>query len=151
MGNLASLWQKPTSSLVVCREHHRIGKSTQIPGFVFKNLTVNNWPEILFWTDTVETAAPCRHTSSDRRKGAQINLLAQTPRTVYVEEITRKKVIEMDEVDEVDEKVRCLKLRRGINECSALIYDGELVPRLADCGCFAATLDAATHITGRRG
>lgn len=124
----------------------------KVLGLAFENLIVNNWPEILsrigVGNAIVESAAPYRRTSSDSRKGVQIDLLVQTPRTVYVVEIKRKNVIGMDVAEEVEEKVRRLKLRRGMSVRPVLVYDGELDPRLAGCGYFAALLDAATLIAG---
>jgi len=135
---------------------YRFASVEQLPGWdailglAFENLIVNNWPEILsrigVGNAIVESAAPYRRTSSDSRKGVQIDLLVQTPRTVYVVEIKRKNVIGMDVAEEVEEKVRRLKLRRGMSVRPVLVYDGELDPRLAGCGYFAATLDAATLI-----
>ena len=135
---------------------YRFASVEQLPGWdailglAFENLIVNNWPEILsrigVGNAIVESAAPYRRTSSDNRKGVQIDLLVQTPRTVYVVEIKRKNVIGMDVAEEVEEKVRRLKLRRGMSVRPVLVYDGELDPRLAGCGYFAATLDAATLI-----
>ena len=137
---------------------YRFASVEQLPGWnailglAFENLIVNNWPEILsricIGNAIVESAAPYRRTSSDSGKGVQIDLLVQTPRTAYVVEIKRKNVIGMDVAEEVEEKVRRLKLRRGMSVRPVLVYDGELDPQLAGCGYFAATLDAATLIAG---
>ncbi len=66
-------------------------------------------------------------------------------------EIKRKNVIKMDVADEVEEKVRRLKLRKGMSVRPVLVYEGKLDPQLAGCGYFAATLNAATLIAGSAG
>ena len=135
---------------------YRFASVEQLPrwdailGLAFENLVVNNWPEILsrigVGSAIVESAAPYRRTSSDSAKGVQIDLLVQTPRTAYVVEIKRKKTIGRKVEEEVEEKIRRLKVRRGVSVRPVLVYDGELDPQVSGSGYFAATLDAASLI-----
>ena len=135
---------------------YRFASVGQLPGWdaiiglAFENLIVNSWQEILprigVGNAIVESVAPYRRTSSDSGKGVQIDLLVQTPRTVYVVEIKRRKTIGRDVEAEVEEKVRRLKVRKGISVRPVLVYDGELDPQLSGSGYFSAMLDAAVLI-----
>ena len=138
---------------------YRFASVEQLPGWdailglAFENLIVNNWTEILSRIGAgnaiVESAAPYRRTSSGNGKGVQIDLLIQTPRTAYVVEIKRKKTIGRKVEEDVEEKIRRLKVRRGVSVRPVLVYDGELDPQVSGSGYFAATLDAAS-LLGRK-
>ena len=135
---------------------YRFSSVEQLPGWnamlglAFENLIVNNWQELLprigVGSSIVESASPYRRTSSDIRKGVQIDLLVQTPRTVYVIEIKRKRVIGCEIEKEVEEKIRRLRVRRGVSVRPVLVYDGELDPQISGSGYFAALVDAASLI-----
>ena len=90
----------------------------------------------------VESAAPYRRYSSESGKGLQIDLLVQTPKTVYAVEIKRKDRIGREVEEEVEQKLHRLKVRKGMSVRPVLVYDGELEPQLSGSGYFAATIHA---------
>lgn len=132
---------------------YRFASVEQIPGWhsiiglAFENLIVNNWTELLprigIGNVIVESAAPFRRVSSDKSKGVQIDLLIQTPRTIYAVEIKRKNRIGREVEREMEEKLARLRMRKGMSVRPVLVYDGCLDPQLSGSGYFAATLDAS--------
>ena len=74
----------------------------------------------------------------------QIDLLIQTPRTAYAVEIKRKSRIGQETEEEMEEKIKRLKVRKGMSVRPVLVYDGTLDPQISGRGYFAATIDAAT-------
>ena len=132
---------------------YRFASVEQIPGWnsiiglAFENLIVNNWTELLprigIENAIVESAAPFRRVSADAAKGVQIDLLIQTPRTIYAIEIKRKNKIGQEEEREMEDKIARLKPRKGMSVRPVLVYDGSLDPQLSGSGYFAATIDAS--------
>ena len=133
---------------------YRFASVEQLPGWdaimglAFENLIVNNWAELLprigVGNAIVESAAPYRRFASNIRKGVQIDLLIQTPRTAYAVEIKRKSRIGQETEEEMEEKIKRLKVRKGMSVRPVLVYDGTLDPQISGRGYFAATIDAAT-------
>ena len=133
---------------------YRFASVEQLPGWdaimglAFENLIVNNWtallPHIGIENAIIESSAPYRRFASDNQKGVQIDLLIQTPRTAYVVEIKRKSRIGHETEMEMDEKIKRLKVRKGISVRPVLVYDGTIEPRLSGSGYFASTISAAT-------
>ena len=133
---------------------YRFASVEQLPGWdaimglAFENLIVNNWAELLprigVGNAIVESAAPYRRFASNIRKGVQIDLLIQTPRTAYAVEIKRKSRIGQETEEEMEEKIKRLKVRKGMSVRPVLFYDGTLDPQISGRGYFAATIDAAT-------
>ena len=116
-----------------------------VMGLQFENLIVNNAMEVVRFLGignaTVESAAPYRNTRSDKkgvRKGCQIDLLVQTPRTAYVVEVKRRNEIGPEIEDEVMERMKRLPLRKGMSKRPALVYDGHLAPVVEASGFFSA-------------
>ena len=133
---------------------YRFASVEQLPGWdaimglAFENLIVNNWAELLprigVRNAIVESAAPYRRFASNIGKGVQIDLLIQTPRTAYAVEIKRKNRIGQETEEEMEEKIKRLKVRKGMSVRPVLVYDGTLDPQISGRGYFAATIDAAT-------
>ena len=133
---------------------YRFASVEQLPGWdaimglAFENLIVNNWAELLprigVGNAIVESAAPYRRFASNIGKGVQIDLLIQTPRTAYAVEIKRKSRIGQETEEEMEEKIKRLKVRKGLSVRPVLVYDGTLDPQISGRGYFAATIDAAT-------
>ena len=73
----------------------------------------------------------------------QIDLLIQTPRTIYAIEIKRKNKSGQEEEREMEDKIARLKPRKGMSVRPVLVYDGSLDPQLSGSGYFAATIDAS--------
>ena len=102
-------------------------------GLQFENLVVGHVAELLphlgLDHTLVESAAP--YVRRGRKgEGLQIDLLIQTKRTAIVVEIKRRQKISYAIADEVQEKIRRLKVRPTLSVRSALVYDGELDPRI---------------------
>ncbi len=101
-------------------------------GLQFENLVLNNlqtlFPLLGLDKSLVLSAAPyCQRATADRA-GCQVDLLIQTQRMVMAVEIKRRREIGREVIDEVDGKVRKLKLGRGHSLRTALVYDGRLSP-----------------------
>ncbi len=119
-----------------------------VMGLAFENLIVNNavelYPHLGIGGTTIESAAPFRSVRKDRsgrRRVCQIDLLVQTPRTVYVVEVKRKNIdcgVEKD----VEEKLKLLHVRKNVSKRPVLVYDGEISPRVEADGYFAALIPA---------
>ena len=103
-------------------------------GYQFENLIVNHVGDLFVHLGVerslVLSAAPYVQRGTKRGEGCQIDLLVQTPRTVYVVEIKRRREIGAEVMDEVMEKVRRLKVAKGVSVRTALVYDGRLSPRI---------------------
>ena len=120
-----------------------------VMGLQFENLVVNNAMELLPYLHiggaTVESVAPyqsSRSAGSREKSGCQIDLLIQTPRTAYVIEVKRKKYIDESIIDEMENRMRRLKLRKGMSPRPVLVYDGELEPSVEGTGFFDAVIPA---------
>lgn len=75
-------------------------------------------------------------------QGVQVDLLIQTPRTVYVIEIKRKQHIGSEIETEVENKIRRLKLAPGLSVRTGLVYLGELADSVFTNGYFDAIISA---------
>jgi hypothetical protein len=113
-----------------------------VMGLQFENLIVNNAMSLLPFLHVgnviVESAAPYRNLrrGAEEGGGCQIDLLIQTPRTVYVVEVKRRRDIGTEVIDEVERKIKRLPLRRGLTARPVLVYDGELHPMIEASGFF---------------
>ena len=119
-----------------------------VMGLAFENLIVNNavelYPQLGVGGTTIESAAPFRSVRKDRsgrRRVCQIDLLVQTPRTVYVVEVKRKD-INGDVEKDVEEKMKLLHVRKNVSKRPVLVYEGEISPRVEADGYFAALIPA---------
>ena len=61
---------------------------------------------------------------------------------VWVVEIKRKREIGCEVIDQVEEKVRRLGVRRDVSVRTALVYSGSLSPAVAADGYFDAVVNA---------
>lgn len=117
-----------------------------ILGFQFESLVCNNLSAILKLLNLDRTlllsAAPYRQGETARAKGCQIDLFLQTRHTVYLVEVKRREQIGEEVVAEVQEKVRRLKVRRGMSVIPVLVYEGRLSRRIAADGYFAHIISA---------
>ena len=66
----------------------------------------------------------------------QIDLLVQTPKSVYLVEIKRRARISSAIEDEVQEKVRRLRVPRGTSVRTVLVYDGTIALEVEENGYF---------------
>lgn len=117
-----------------------------VMGLQFENMVVNNYGELIPWLHLknvlLTSAAPYRKSAvpSLRQRGCQIDLLIQSRRTSYIVEIKRKNEIGREVIEEVDAKVRCLKMRPNVSFRTALVYYGHLAPIVEADGYFDAII-----------
>ena len=103
-------------------------------GYQFENLIVNHVGDLFVHLGVdrslVLSAAPYAQRGTKRSEGCQIDLLVQTRRTAFIVEIKRRREIGPEVMEEVMEKVRRLKVSKGVSVRTALVYDGRLSPRI---------------------
>jgi len=101
-----------------------------IMGLQLENLILNNLPEVIekikIPQSSIENAGPYFQTETLRRKSCQIDLLLQTRSTLYVCEIKYRKNIGIEVIQEVQEKIKRLKVKKTMSIRPILIYVGEL-------------------------
>ena len=125
-----------------------------VMGRQFENLIVNNAMSLLPYLHAgnviVESAAPYRNLRRGGKAdgGCQIDLLIQTPRTVYVVEVKRRRDIGTEVIDEVERKIKRLPLRRGLTARPVLVYDGELHPAVEASGFFDVVVPVQKLLCG---
>ena len=111
-----------------------------ILGLQFENLVLNNLKKLcsLIGLDgrLVTSAAPYVRRPGKTTPGVQIDLLVQTPKSVYLVEIKRRARISSAIEDEVQEKVRRLRVPRGTSVRTVLVYDGTIAPEVEENGYF---------------
>lgn len=117
-----------------------------IAGLQFENLVRNNFAELLpaLRLDGVqiESAGPYQRSASASGKGVQVDLLIQTRKAYHVVEIKRQDRIGVEIEDEVGEKIRRLRVPKGMSVRTALVYDGEVSKALRSNGFFDALVPA---------
>ena len=103
-------------------------------GYQFENLIVNHVGDLFAHLGVdrslVLSAAPYAQRGTKRGEGCQVDLLVQTRRTAFIVEIKRRREIGPEVMEEVMEKVRRLKVSKGVSVRTALVYDGRLSPRI---------------------
>lgn len=108
-------------------------------GLQFENLVVSNFDRMqeLLGLRGVEilSAAPWRKRCRGGG-GTQIDLLIQTPGSVYVVEIKRRKRIGEEVVDEVRRKIARVRFKGGKSIRTVLVHCGELAPLVRGSGFF---------------
>ena len=109
-----------------------------ILGLQFENLVVNNLAslcrELGLGRKLVTSAAPYTRRKSAACPGLQIDLLIQTPKSVYVIEVKRCNRIETSIEKEIEKKVSLLGIGSGKSIRTALVYDGKLSPEVEENG-----------------
>ena len=115
-------------------------------GLQFESLVCGNLPSILKALNLDRTlllsAGSYRQGATARAKGCQVDLLLQTRHTIYLVEVKRREAIGEEVVAEVREKVRRLKVHRGMSVIPVLVYAGHLSSRVVADGCFARIISA---------
>ena len=111
-----------------------------IMGLQFENLVLNNLrtlcPLVGLGGRLVTSAAPYVRRRSASSPGVQIDLLVQTPKSMYVVEVKRRDRIGESVEAEVQAKVERLRPPRGIAVRTVLVYDGILAPEVEESGYF---------------
>ena len=100
-----------------------------IMGLQFESLVFNQIPQLCHFleipSESILSAAPYFQNRTARQKACQIDLLIRTRRTVYVCEIKFRMSIPVSVIDELEEKIQCLKLPKSASVRPVLIYAGE--------------------------
>lgn len=109
-------------------------------GLQFENLVINNLKVLCSMIGLegrlVTSAAPYQRLATAKNRGVQIDLLIQTPKSVYLIEINRREYISTTIEQEMQEKVERLSLKRGTSIRTVLVYDGTLSPEIIEDGYF---------------
>lgn len=117
-----------------------------VKGLAFENLVVNNFRELLprlgLERSLVVSAAPFRKgVRGGGERGAQVDLLLQTRRSVYFVEVKRQDEIGHEVVDEMVEKISRIRRPREMATKTALVYAGRLAKTVEADGYFDALVD----------
>ena len=111
-----------------------------IMGLQFENLVLNNIPSLAphigLMGKSVLSAAPYFKSGRKTGAGVQIDYLVQLPKCTYVIEIKRKRRITSAIEDEMQEKLKRLKLPRNRSVKLVLVYAGELDVSVEEDGFF---------------
>ena len=125
-------------------------------GLQFENLVANNLAplchEIGLGRKLVTSAAPYARRKTASSPGLQIDLLIQTPKSVYVVEVKRCNRIDTSIEREIEEKVSRLGIGSDKSVRTVLVYDGKLSPEVEENGFidflvpFSRLVNASTEI-----
>ena len=111
-----------------------------IMGLQLENLVLNNLmslcPLIGLEGRLVTSAAPYARRKSASHPGVQVDLLIQTPKSVYVVEIKRRTKITPEIEDEMQAKVAKLDISRNVSVRTVLVYEGSVAPEVEENGYF---------------
>lgn len=124
-----------------------------IMGLQFENLVLANLDLLLAHIELnkklVLNAGPYAQKQTLRRKGCQIDLLIRSRRSLYIFEIKFRKRIAASVVEDVQEKVKRLKLPAGQSVRTGLIYCGELDPTIDERDDFDYLISAEALLKAR--
>ena len=111
-----------------------------ILGLQFENLVINNLdslcPLIGLEGRLVTSAAPFLRRKTAVSPGLQVDLLIQTPKSLYIVEIKRRKKIPTSIENDIQDKIQKLRLPRSKSVRTVLVYDGEIAPEVVENGFF---------------
>lgn len=121
-------------------------------GLQFENLVLNHVAPLARLLRLERTpllaAGPHIQEPTVRKKGCQVDLLLRTKNSLYVVEIKRRKSIDASVVDEVREKVLRLPRDRRLSVRTALVYEGQLDPKVETEGYFDFLIPFARLLEG---
>jgi hypothetical protein len=107
-----------------------------VMGLQFETLVRNNLRTLLPLVGMdgalLVSAAPYAVRGTKRGEGAQIDLLLQTAKSVCLVEIRRQKFVPGSFEDDMRRKIAVLRLPRSLSVRTALVYDGDAAPELAE-------------------
>ncbi|MDR3624873.1 MAG: hypothetical protein P4L16_07035 [Chlamydiales bacterium] len=116
-------------------------------GVQFENLVINSGPLVCkvlgILPEDVLIANTYFQTAGARKRGCQIDYLIQTRFCcLYVCEVKfRQNVVGLEAVEEMKEKLMCLKLPRGFSCRPVLIHVNGVSEEVVDSGYFASIVD----------
>ena len=103
---------------------------SNIMGLQFENLVLNNLNQIVkilgISPESLYSASPYFQNPTKSNLGCQVDLLIQTKYTLYLIEIKFCKMIGIEIIDEVIQKIERLKIPKTVSLRPVLIYQGEL-------------------------
>lgn len=114
-----------------------------IIGLQFENLIYNSRHELLDLLGISQNTlnyGPFFQNQTKRKKACQVDLLIRTQSALYIVETKARKIISAEVIDEVAEKVNRLKAPKNLAIRTALVYQGELTPTLAQSDYFDHTI-----------
>jgi uncharacterized protein len=117
-----------------------------ISGLQFENLLLNRLPELIrmlgLEREVIKSAGTYFQNKTSKTEAVQIDLMIECkPLNFYVCEIKYKKKINIEIIDEVQDKVARLKLPKYSTRRPVLIYCGELDPEVHDADYFDKILE----------
>ena len=105
-------------------------------GLQFETLVRNNLRHLLKYVgmdgSLLVSAAPYTVRGTKRGEGAQIDLLLQTAKSVCIVEIRRQELVPESFEDEMRRKIAALHLPKTVSCRTALVFDGDIAPGLAE-------------------
>ena len=117
-----------------------------ILGYQFEALVLNNLLLLMRLARVdrtlLDSCAPFLHKGSQPGEGFQVDLLMKSRHAFYIVEIKRRDHIGESVVDEVREKIRKMRVGRGMSVFPILVYAGELSKRVSSDGFFSAVISA---------
>ena len=126
-----------------------------IMGLQFENLVLNNLrslcPLIGLEGRLVTSAAPYVRRKGASHPGVQVDLLIQTPKSVYVVEVKRRNWISSEVEAEMQEKVARLDIARNVSVRTVLVYEGSVAPDVEEGGYFDYLVPIEHLLSGGRG
>jgi len=118
-----------------------------ILGLQFENLVINNLSvlceRIGLGRKLVTSAAPYVRRKTVSCPGVQVDLLIQTPKSIYVVEVKRQRRLGVEIEQELVEKVKRLSIPRDHSVRTVLVYDGQLAPEVEENGYIDFIVSAA--------
>ncbi|MCQ2098164.1 MAG: AAA family ATPase [Fibrobacter sp.] len=148
---------EPKKSLIE-KDAFRFMSLEQLPawnsilGLQFENLVISNLSALLHQIGLnnalITSASPYVQNKTARQQGCQIDLLIQTAKCAYLVDMKRRNVIDESVVDEVEEKMNRLKLKKGVSLRPVLVYEGNLSKRVS-ADAFFSHIISADSLLGR--
>lgn len=122
-------------------------------GLQFESLVLNSLESLLdviqLSPSLVLNAGPYQQGKTLRQKGCQVDLMIRTKRTLYLFEIKFRNRIGVEVVEEMEEKIRRLKLPPTQSFRTGLIYQGELATELQSQDAFDYLVPAESLLKAR--
>lgn len=137
---------------LIAKDAYRFSSLEALPGwnailgYQFEALVLNNLLLLLRHAHVdrtlLDSCAPFVHRGTEPGEGFQIDLLMKARHALYVVEIKRRDRIGETVVDEVRQKIRKIRIGRGMSVFPILVYEGILSKRVPSDGFFASIISA---------
>lgn len=137
---------------LIAKDAYRFSSLESLPGwntilgYQFEALVLNNLLLLMRHAHVdrtlLDSCAPFLHKGSEPGEGFQVDLLMKSRHALYVVEIKRRDRIGESVVDEVREKIRKIRVGRGMSVFPILVYTGDLSKRVSSDGFFSAVISA---------